>query len=200
MAVKDWHKSESAVGIGELVGLGVDFTVGVHGDGSDHLILDGAGIAAGLYLGDGVDDLHAGGHLSKGGVLHVQMPGSFMHDDELASGGVGGGGTGHAENAALVLQVVLEAVEEEHALDAVAGAAHAGALGAAALDHEAGDDAMKDQAVVVALVCQGDEVIDTLGRLLGVQLAGDDAAGLHGDGESRIHLDCSFTWILYCGP
>ena len=177
---------ESAVGIGELGGLGVALAVGVHGDGGDLLLLDGTVVAAGLGLGDGIDHIHAGQNLAEAGVLHIQVLGIGVHDEELGAGGVGGGGTGHAEDAALVLQVVLDAVEEELTLDAVAGAAHAGTLGAAALDHKAGDDAVEDQAVVVAGVRQGDEVIDTLGCLLGIQLAGDDAAVFHGDGKSRI--------------
>ena len=166
----------------------------VHGDGGDLLILNGTVVPGCLCLGDGIDHLHAGGHLAEAGVLHVEMLGILVHDEELGAAGVGGGGTGHGQNAALVLQVVLDAVEEELALDAVAGAAHAGALGAAALDHEAGDDTVEDQAIVVALVCQRDEIIDTLGCLLGVQLAGDDAAVFHGDGKSRIHISNAPSW------
>ena len=122
------------------------------------------------------------------------MLGILMHDEELGASGVGGLGTGHGQNTALVTDVVLDAVEEELALDAVAGAAHAGALGAAALDHEAGNDPVEDQAVVETLIAQGDEVIDALGGLLGVQLALDDAAIFHGDLKSRIsHFVSPYT-------
>ena len=116
--------------------------------------------------GDGVHHVHAGGHLAKGGVLAVQMLGVGVHDEELAAGGVGAGGTGHADRTPrLWLQVVLHAVEEELALDAVAGAAHAGALRAAALDHEAGNDSVEDQAVIIDMVmAQVDEVVHALGR------------------------------------
>ena len=48
---------ETTVGIRQLGGLGIGFTLGVHGDGSDLLLLHGAVVAAGLGLGDGVDDL-----------------------------------------------------------------------------------------------------------------------------------------------
>ena len=80
--------------------------MGVHGDGCDLLILDGAVVAAGLGLGDGIDDLHAGSDLTEAGVLHVQVLGIGVHDEELGAAGVGGGGTGHAQNAALVLQEI----------------------------------------------------------------------------------------------
>jgi hypothetical protein len=52
--------------------------------------------------------------------------------------------------------------------------AHAG-LHAAALDHEAVDDAVEDGAVVVALLHVGQEVGDRLGRLGLVEFEGDDA-------------------------
>ena len=51
---------------------------------------------------------------------------------------------------------------------------HAG-LEAAALDHEAVDDAMEDGVVVMAGLDVGDEVLDRLGRLLGVEFQGDGA-------------------------
>ena len=89
-----------------------------------------------------------------------------MHDEELAARGVGRLRTRHGDHAALVAEVVLHAVELELALDAVAGAAGAGALRAAALDHEAGDDPVEDQAVIEALVGQGDEVVDGVGSNL----------------------------------
>ena len=109
-----------------------------------------------------------------------------MHDEELAARGVGRLRTRHGDHAALVAEVVLHAVELELALDAVAGAAHAVAVGTAALDHEAGDDPVEDQAVIEALIGQRDEVVDRVGGFLGVQLAGHDAAVLHGDGDNGI--------------
>ena len=144
---QDVFKSESAVGVRELLGLGEHFVVGIHGDGGDLLLGEGAVLGAGAGGGDGIHHVHAGGYLAEGGVLAVQVLGVGVHDEELAPCGVGGGGTGHAEDAPLMPQVVLHAVEEEFALDAVAGAAHAGALGAAALDHKAGDDTVEGQAV-----------------------------------------------------
>jgi len=177
----------SSVRIGELIRLRVGLAVGVHGDGGDLLLRLGTVIAVGLDGGDGVHHVHAGGHLAEGGVLTVQVLGVGVHDEELAARGVGGGGTRHAENAPFVLQVVFDAVEEELALDAVAGAAHTGAFGTAALDHEAGNDSVEDQTVIKMVIAQIDEVANALGRLVGVQLALDDAAVFHGDLECGIH-------------
>ena len=159
---------KSSVRIGELVRLRVGLAVGVHGDGGDFLLHLRTVIAVGLDGGDGVHHVHAGSHLAEGGVLAVQVLGVGVHDEELAARGVGGGGTRHAENAPLVLQVVLDAVEEELALDAVAGAAHAGAFGTAALNHEAGNDSVENQTVIKMVIAQIDEVADALGRLVGI--------------------------------
>ena len=178
---------ESSVRIGELVRLRVGLAVGVHGDGGDLLLRLGTVIAVGLDGGDGVHHVHTGGYLAEGGILTVQMLGVGVHDEELAARGVGGGGTRHAENAPLVLQIVLDTVEKELTLNAVAGAAHAGALGAAALNHEAGNDSVEDQTIIKMVIAQVDEVADALGRLVGIQLALNDAAVFHGDLKCGIH-------------
>ncbi len=175
------------VGVRQLVRLRVLHALGVHGDGLHHLGLLGLVGDHVSGLGDDlVHHVHAVDDHAEGGVLPVQMGGVLMHDEELAAGGVHSLGPGHAENAPGVAQVVGHAVGGEFALDAVAGAAHAGAVGAAALDHEAGDDPVEGQAVVKALVGQGDEVVDGVGGLVGVQLALHDAAVLHGDGDNGI--------------
>ena len=77
-------------------------------------------------------------------------------------------------------------VAGEFAPDVVAGSAHAVAVGAAALDHEAGDHPVEDQLVVKAAVGQGDEIVDGVGSLLRIQLAGHDGAVFHGDGDDGI--------------
>ena len=178
---------ESSVGIRQLFQFRQLGTVALHGDGSDLLFGQGTVLIVGLGGSDGIHNLHTGGDLAESGVLLVQVLGILVHQEELGTGGVGGGGAGHAEDTALVLDVILgEAVEQELALDAVAGAAHAGALGTAALDHEAGDDPVEDQAVVVALLTQGNEVCNALRCLVGIQLAFDDTAVFHGDLKSRI--------------
>ena len=112
-----------------------------------------------------------------------------MHDEELAAGAVGHHGARHTQDAALVLQLVFEAVAGELALDGIARAAHAGALGVAALDHEAGDDAVEDHAVIKALFDQGDEVVDGVGGDLRIELGADDAAVIHLNGDDGVHMD-----------
>ena len=109
-----------------------------------------------------------------------------MHDKELAAGGVGGHGARHRQNTAGMRQSVLEPVGGELAADAVAGAAHADALGVAALDHEAGDDAVENHAVIEALLDKGDEVVDSVRGGLGVELRLHDAAVFHFNGDNRI--------------
>ena len=180
-------KLVTTVGVRELVRLGVGFAVGVHSDGCDFLLSDRAILHAGLGGSDCVHNIHTGGYLTEGCVLTIQVLCILVHDKELAACAVGAGGTSHRQNAALMAQIVLEAVKEELALDAVAGAAHAGAVGAAALDHKAGDNAVENQAVVEIMVCQVDEIIHALGCDFGVQFALDNAAVFHSDLKSGIH-------------
>ena len=59
-----------------------------------------------------------------------------------------------------MIQVVLEAVLGELALDAVARAAHACAVRVAALDHEAVNDPVEDEAVIKALFYETDKIIN----------------------------------------
>ena len=156
-------KSESAVRIGELLGLGIAFAMGVHGDGSDLLLLDRTVGRTDFRCRDGIHHIHAGSDLAEGGVLAIQMLGILVHDKELGAGRVGGRGTGHGKHATLVLEFILHAVKEEFALDAVAWAAHAGAIRATALDHEAGDHTVEDQTVIVIMFGQIDEIGNALG-------------------------------------
>ena len=186
-------KSLRRGGLSALVGLGVGLAERIHTDGGHLLLLEGTVVVVDLGVGDLIHDFHALGDLAEGRVLLIEMRGVLMHDEELASGGVGVHGARHGQDAALVLEIVLKAVHKELALDAVAGAAHAGAGGVAALDHKVFDDAVEDQAVIEALVGQINEVIDALRRDLGIELALDDAAVFHGDGEDGIgHISGSF--------
>ena len=180
---------ESAVGILQLVRFGIRFTEGFHGDGLDLLLSERTVLTIGFHGGDGVDNVHALGNCAESGILAVQEITVLMHDEELASAGIGGLGSSHGQHTALMSQVVLHAVEPELALDAVAGTAHAGTLGAAALNHKAGDDTVKDQTVIEAFVDQRDEVAHRLGRYFGIQLSNDLAAVFHFDGYDGIcHL------------
>ena len=52
-------------------------------------------------------------------------------------------------------------------------------VGVAALDHEAGDDPVEDQAVIEAVLHQSDEVGHGVGRDFGIQLRLDHVAVFH---------------------
>ena len=65
----------------------------------------------------------------------------------------------HGEHASLMLQIILHAVCSEFTFDGPSRAAHTGALRTAALNHETGNDPVKDQAVIKAALYQLDEVL-----------------------------------------
>lgn len=182
-------------GIRQLFRLRVRLAECVDADGLDDLIGLGAVVAVGLDLADRVDGLDAARQLAEGGILLVEMGRILMHDEELRAAGVRRRGTRHGEHAALVLQGVIHAIEEEFALDAIAGASHARSLGAAALNHEAGDHAVEDQPVIEAGVCKADEIINALRRGFRIKLGGHDRAVFHFDGSNRMIHRCVLSFI-----
>ena len=94
-----------------------------------------------------------------------------------------------------MLQGIVHPVKQEFTLDAVARTAHTGAVGATALDHEAGNDPVENQTVVEALLNQGDEIGDGLRCLLGIELSGDDTAIGHFYGNDWVHeISTSLSW------
>ena len=97
----------------------------------------------GVVLADGIDDVLSFGGLAKDGVLAVEVGSGAVGDEELGAVGVGSR-VGHGKDARLVVATVGLAL----ALELVAWAAGARALGASALDHEVGDDAVEFQAIV----------------------------------------------------
>jgi len=187
---------ESSVRIGKLIGFREGFTVSINGNGRNLLLNLRTVTPVGLYGCDCIDNLHAGNNFAESSVLSIQMLSILVHDKELTSGRVGRRGACHAQNTALMLQIVFNTVEEKFALNAVAGAAHTGAVRAAALDHEAGNDTVEDQAIIVIVVCQINEVVDALRSLIGVQFTFDNAAVFHGNLKSRIaHFNISPSWL-----
>src|SRR5271168_3048295 len=90
------------------------------------------------------DDVVAFDDFTEDGVLAGEPAGVGDGDEELAAVGVGAG-VRHGE-LARSLEVVGRTLGFVGEL--VAGAAHAGAFGVAALNHERGDDAVEDGAVV----------------------------------------------------
>ena len=97
-------------------------------------------------------------------------------------------GAGHGEDAGRVPKSVVEAVLGELAADGIAGASHAVSVGAAALNHEAGDDPVEIKAVVEALLYKADEIVHRVGRDLGIKLRLDDVA--------VFHFKCNY-WICH---
>ena len=53
-------QSEPAVGIGKLIGFGVGFPMGVHGDGSNFLLRQRTVIPVGLNAGNGIHQILIG--------------------------------------------------------------------------------------------------------------------------------------------
>ena len=111
---------------------------------------------------DGVDDVAAllVGDLTEDGVLVGQPAGGRGGDEELRAVGARAG-VGHREQVGAVEgELGVELV-----LERVAGATGAGAERAAALEHEAVDDAVEAEAVVVALTRPAGVVVVVLGAL-----------------------------------
>ena len=86
-------------------------------------------------------------------------------------------------------RILREPVVPEFAFDLISGPAGAPAQRAAALDHEAGDDPVKDQAVVKALADQIFEVFHRVRRVFRQQLQFDPAAVFHFDDYHMFLLD-----------
>ena len=133
--------------------------------------------AAGLDGLDLVDDIHALDNLAEDAVAPAVLARIVEEavvgnvDEELGAGRVRVGGARHGDAADGVLEAVRGLVFDRRARGLLL---HAG-LEAAALDHEAFDDAVEDGVVVVAGFDVGNEVLDGLRRLLGIEFEGDDA-------------------------
>src|SRR5579883_2516108 len=133
-------------------------------------ILDRAAAARALL--DRVDMLHAGDDLAPDRVLAVEMRRRRKTDEELAVGTVRVGGPRHRAGAADMLLVA------ELGGELSARAAGAVAARIAGLRHEAGDDAVKRDAVVKAGARQLLDAVDMARRQIGPQ-GDDDAPGGH---------------------
>ncbi|MFM1944066.1 MAG: hypothetical protein RI897_3048 [Verrucomicrobiota bacterium] len=148
-----------------------------------------AGFAAGAGAdgcgGDFFEDVVTAEDLAEGGVFVIEEGGGTVADEELGSGGVGGCGAGHGEDAADVFAVI------ELGFDGVAGAAGAVGgflggvfgIGVTALDHEALHDAVEGGAVVEALFGEFFEVFDRIGCDVGPELDDHGSLGCFHDGD-----------------
>src|SRR5215475_3149510 len=150
----------------------------------DHLV----GVRGRLAFLDLVDVLHARRDLAPHGVLAVEEVRVLEADEELAARRVGIAGARHRDRAAGMR--LLAGLGRQ----ALAHAAHAGAVGVAGLGHEAVDHAVEEDAIVLALARQLLDLGDVLGRQVGTQLD-DDAAVLEVDVERvfLVHGSYSFT-------
>ena len=146
-----------------------------------------------LHGGDGVDNVQPVRDLAEPSILAVEMRRVLVHDKKLAAGRVGTLRARHRQHAARMLERIVHAVCLEFPLDAVAGVAVPLAERTAALEHEAGNDAVEDQAVVKAFFDERNKIVDGIGCDIGIQLGGDHAAVFHGDRYYRIsHLHIPF--------
>jgi hypothetical protein len=119
------------------------------------------GAFAGAFGGDdGVDDVHAGGDLTKDSVAiaieaGVVEVGVVVHvDEELGGGAVGDVGASHGKGAASVFEAILGFVLDR----SVGGFLAHFSVEPAALNHEARDDPMENGAGVMVLFRVGNKV------------------------------------------
>ena len=142
---------------------------------------------------DRVHDLHARGNAAEGGVLIVKRARVALrgpvHDKELARAAVIITATArHGDNAALVGNGVVVAVQEKLALNG-SRAARTVTLRISALDHKAVDHAVEGQSVIEARLHELYEVFDGDRSRLSVQLDIDHAVVLHR------HADVEFSSV-----
>jgi len=140
--------------------------------------------AAGWDGGDGFEDIVARNELAVGGVLFVEELGVTVAKEKLRARAVRASRAGGGEDAAHVILGV------ELSLDLVAGATGAGlaagalfGVGAAALDHEAFDDAVKRSAIVKAVFGEFLKVFYVAWRDVRPEFEGDVALGGGDNGQ-----------------
>jgi hypothetical protein len=117
--------------------------------------------------------------------------GGAVSDEELRTIGIGSG-VGHGEDARLVVAAVGFAL----AFELIAGVSGAGAEGAAALDHEVGDNTVEAQPIVEPARGEVKEGADGDGCVIGKEGEVDVAlVGLDGD-FNVVHEGDNLTRIL----
>ena len=139
----------------------------------NHHVLDRAILLPSPRGPNRIHDLHPIHDLPEDRVLPVQMRRRPQRDEKLAAVGVRPA-VGHAQHPFRGMrQAGVELVRELAAVDALA--ASAGARRVPALDHEARDDAVENDVVVLVRRGQGGKVAGRLGYLVFVQGDGDGA-------------------------
>ena len=116
-----------------------------------------------------------------------------LYNEELAAVGARTG-ICHRESAAEVAQLNIELILKRSAPDAFA--AHAGTFRVAALNHEAVDDTMEGQAIIVALFRVGHKVLYCFRSLVRKQSELDGSLrGFHYDYFAVL---CRFFELIHC--
>ena len=123
-----------------------------------------------VALFDGVHHIFPGFHFAKHGVLSVEMRSSDVSDKELAAVGAGSG-IGHGKRARGVGQVLFAFISK-----VIARTAAASAGGIAALDHEVGNYAMEDNAIVKAIFGKENKIVHRFGCVGCIEFANNIAA------------------------
>lgn len=112
-----------------------------------------------------------------------------MHDEELTSRRIRMHGTCHGQNTRGVLQIVGKTILCKFSFDGVTGTTHTGSLRASALDHETGNNTMKDFSIVEMFVCQADKVVDGIWCDFRIEFALHHITVFHCDRNNRIRHD-----------
>lgn len=117
-------------------------------------------------------------------MVTVQVLGGVagVANEELGASCVAAG-MGHGDNAAIVVLVIAS----EFTINLIARTTVANAIGAAALDHEIGDDTVKNEAIIEAFFSKADEVLNSFRGVFLKELELQD---------TLVCMDfCDFHWI-----
>lgn len=179
---------EDGVPVGDVVVLFLEEGVWgvVEGEACDFVagaVEFAAAFAGVVFAGDFHDDVHAVGDFAEYGVAVVEEGGGDVGDEELGAVGAWAG-VGHGEDARFVVaEGGVEFVGEF-----VAWAAAAGFGWVSALEHEAVDDAVEGDVVVVAAFAEVEEVGGGDGCVFGEDGGVDVASGsVEGDADVVSH-------------
>ena len=180
----------------QLVGLGIGLAEGIYGNAFHYLVLQRTITVISRGICNLIYHIHALNDLTESGIRAIQVRTGFVHDEELAACGIGMHSSCHRQNAFGMFQIIGHTVGSELTLDAVAGAAHTGAIGTSALDHETADDTVEDQTIIEMLADQADKIVNGFRCNFGIKLAFDHTAILHGNSNNRILCHNNFLSFL----
>ena len=93
-------------------------------------------------------------YLAESGVIAIQMRGGGHHDEKLGTSGIGISGPSHRKNASFVGEMVGKGITLELSFNTVTWAPCSAAQGTSALNHETGNNPVKDQTIIKPLFYQ----------------------------------------------